>query len=333
MHYTEKCPPTLTAASIWMHLATTATKDGKGHHFDAVKALLKANIDEEICIKVIDEYQEFPGGVGLLKKAIYGLVQAGRCWDSKYCDDMTTIGFEQPKVYPCVFRKTIDGEVKMVVVVHVNDILAHAKDQATIERLTAELGRNFRLKDMGDAKYYMGYHITRDRKARELKFQNLYVNSMLKTFGFEKANGMPAYLSKADKPQTPKSKKEMLKFPYRVAVGALMWTETMIRPYIACAVRAVARLCKNSVLAHKEVVLKATQYLLQTKEWGITYGGQGCGLNMGAYTDTDCGACLDTRRSVSGAIVMLAKGARSAGTRGCKQWRRRVPSRLSTLSY
>ena len=38
------------------------------------------------------------------------------------------------------------------------------------------------------------------------------------------------------------------------------------------------------------------------------YGGQGCGLCMEAYTDSDFGACLDTRRSVSGAVLMLAKG-------------------------
>ena len=30
---------------------------------------------------------------------------------------------------------------------------------------------------------------------------------------------------------------------------------------------------------------------------------------MEAYTESDFGACLDTRRSVSGAVVMLAKGA------------------------
>ena len=35
---------------------------------------------------------------------------------------------------------------------------------------------------------------------------------------------------------------------------------------------------------------------------------QCCGLCMEAYTDSDFGACLDTRRSVSGAVLMLAKG-------------------------
>ena len=57
----------------------------------------------------------------------------------------------------------------MVVVVHVDDILAHTKDQATMERFAAELERKFKLKSMGDANYYMGCYITRGRKAHKLK--------------------------------------------------------------------------------------------------------------------------------------------------------------------
>ena len=48
---------------------------------------------------------------------------------------------------------------------------------------------------------------------------------------------------------------------------------------------------------------------------GITYGGQGCGLNMEAYTDSGFEAFLDTRRSVSGAVGMLAEGAVSWNSR------------------
>ena len=228
---------------------------------------------------------------------------------------MTAIGFEQAKADPCVFRKVVDGEAEMVVIVHVDDILAHAKDKATMDRFAAELGQKFKLKDMGDAGYNMGCHITRNRKTRELKFdQHLYVESMVKRFDVKKttkiptASGVPT-LSEADEPRNPEEKEEMRKFPYREAVGALMWTATMTRPDIACAVRAVARFCENPGPAHKKAVMKILQYLLHTKEWGITYGGQGCGLCMEAYTDSDFGACLDTRRSISGAVLMLAKGA------------------------
>ena len=193
IHYMETYSPTPATASIRMILATAAAKDRELRHFDAEQAFLKANIDEEIYIEIPEEFQEFPGALGLLNKAIYGLVQAGRCWNNKFCDDMTAIGFEQAKVDPCVLRKVVDGEAEMVVVVHVDDILAHAKDQATMDRFAAELGQKFKLKDMCDAGYYMGCHITRNRKARELKLdQDLYVESMVKTFDVKKATKIPA---------------------------------------------------------------------------------------------------------------------------------------------
>ena len=73
-----------------------------------------------------------PGGMGLLNN-IYELVQAGRCLFNIICDK-----FEESEADRRVFRKFGDGEVEMVVFVHMNDILAHA--QATVERFAAELG-------------------------------------------------------------------------------------------------------------------------------------------------------------------------------------------------
>ena len=35
---------------------------------------MKADIDEEIYIEIPEEFQKFPGAVGRLNKAIYGLV-------------------------------------------------------------------------------------------------------------------------------------------------------------------------------------------------------------------------------------------------------------------
>ena len=338
VHYTENYSPTPATASIRMLLAMAATKDGQLRHFDAEQVLLKADIDEEIYVEIPEEFQQFPGAVGRLNKAICGLVQSGRCWNKMFCDDMAAIGSEQAKADPCVFRKVVDGEAEMVVIVDVDGILAHAKAQATMDRFAAELRQKFKLKDMSDAGYYMGCYIARNRKARRLKLdQHLYVKSMVKRFDVKKATKMPAAsgmptLSKADEPRNPEEKEEMRKFPYREAVGALMWTVTMTRPDIACAVRAVAKFCENPGPVHKKTVMKILRYLLHTKEWVIMYGGQDCGLCTEAYKDSDFGACLDTRQSVSGVVLMLAK-CRSAGTQGCKTRQHRVARRQSTLLY
>ena len=51
----------------------------------------------------------------------------------------------------CLFHKFDDGEVEMVMVVHADDIIAHANYQETMEMFAAELGRKFSLKEMVDA--------------------------------------------------------------------------------------------------------------------------------------------------------------------------------------
>ena len=96
-----------------------------------------------------------------------------------------------------------------------------------METLAAELGKKFKVKDMGDAKYYMGCMVTRNRKALELKLdQHLYVKSVMETFGVQKASRVPSSsevptLSKTDELQT-QEKYKMLKFPCRDALGILM---------------------------------------------------------------------------------------------------------------
>ena len=71
----------------------------------------------------------------ILLNKIYGLVQAGRCLFNINCHK-----FEQSEAGRRVFRKFDDGEAEVVVLVHMDDILAQA--QATMERFAAELGGN-----------------------------------------------------------------------------------------------------------------------------------------------------------------------------------------------
>ena len=72
------------------------------------------------------------------------------------------------------------------------------------------------------------------------------VKSMVEKFGVQKARGHQLFRGgqsflQANEPQTPEEEEYMFKFPYREAMGALIWTPTMTRPDVACALRAVAR--------------------------------------------------------------------------------------------
>ena len=70
----ESSSPTLTASSMRAVLATAAVNNWELRHIDVEQAYLQANIDEEINIELPEDYRAFPNAVGLLRKAIFGLV-------------------------------------------------------------------------------------------------------------------------------------------------------------------------------------------------------------------------------------------------------------------
>ena len=68
---------------------------------------------------------------------MYGLVQAGKCLFNIFCDDK----FGQSEADRRVFRKFDDVNIEMVVLIHMDDILAHA--QLTMDRFAAEIVGKF----------------------------------------------------------------------------------------------------------------------------------------------------------------------------------------------
>lgn len=87
-HCTESPSPTATAAIIRMALATGVLEDMEMRHVDFEQAFLMSEIDTKFYIELPEEYRKFPDAVGGLSKAIYGLVQFGRCWNLKPTGDL-----------------------------------------------------------------------------------------------------------------------------------------------------------------------------------------------------------------------------------------------------
>ena len=197
---------------------------------------LEANVKEELYIELPEDYRDSCGQMGRLQKAIYGLVHAGLLRSKTFSAELAVRGFEQCQAGPCVFRRILRGKVVVIIMAYVDDLLVASETKHDEEQAINDLRSCFTIKDVGEAGFYLGYRITRDRDAGTLKLdQYNHVRTIASKFNVEKTSTTPAAagakpLSKDDAPQTEVETGKMRVTPYREAVGALMWAATMTRP-------------------------------------------------------------------------------------------------------
>jgi hypothetical protein len=96
-------------------------------------------------------------------------------------------------------------------------------------------------------------------------------------------------------------------FPYREAIGSLLYLALVTRPDISFAVGQAARFVENFDSSHCKAVRQIIAYLKGTSNYGICFNGMDPSPVIG-YSDADYAGCLDTRRSTTGSIFMLNGG-------------------------
>jgi hypothetical protein len=91
----------------------------------------------DIILKVFPSMKRYLGSdrvlYGVLRKALYGCVQASRLWYLKLSQFLKNAGYENSEMEPCVFRKVAKDEV-FLLVVYVDDVLIIASEDE-IKRL------------------------------------------------------------------------------------------------------------------------------------------------------------------------------------------------------
>ncbi|XP_042954512.1 secreted RxLR effector protein 161-like [Carya illinoinensis] len=101
---------------------------------------------------------------------------------------------------------------------------------------------------------------------------------------------------------------QMKSVPYASAVGSLMYAQICTRPDICLAVGLLGRYQSNPGLQHWIATKKVMRYLQGTKNYMLTYRHTE-NLQVVGYSDSDFVGCVDTRKSISGYIFLLAEGA------------------------
>ena len=133
--YTETFAPVAKLASLRTILALAAHEDWPIEVFDFLSAFLNGDLDEEI-------FMQLPSGtldesdtrrlVAKLRKAIYGLKQAGRTWYQMLYQALIDLGFKRAKYDHGVFYARTTGGV-IILAIHVDDCTITGTSQKLLD--------------------------------------------------------------------------------------------------------------------------------------------------------------------------------------------------------
>ena len=123
VNFNQTTAPTPAAAFVKTVSAVANQMGLTIYHLDVKQAYTTARLDSKIVMKLLGGCGELSGKYVDLEKALYGLKQSGLLWNDLLVETLVTVhGTEHCMTDPCVFRLTREGEVVMILTVHLDDV-------------------------------------------------------------------------------------------------------------------------------------------------------------------------------------------------------------------
>jgi len=262
-------------------------------------------------------YMQVPDGLeGMLEgcdcvqllRPLYGLKQAGRCWNHTLVGVLVGLGMVQQHSDPCLFIKHVKDGI-IIIFVHVDDMLVLVSHRAAFEFILRGLHKHFDVKDLGSPRLLLGIEIQRDETTGQIKlFQDRYIKTILMRFGMSNCREVDNPCDHNVVLNTTDGNTLAADIKYREAVGALLWASICTRPDIAFAVNNVARYVSEPRTPHWSAILRVFRYLHSTSGLGLVYKGGQSNHPFEVYCDSDYAGDRPTRRSTTGYMVMMGGG-------------------------
>jgi len=205
------------------------------------------------------------------------------------------------------------GSDLVIVLVYVDDLLITGNNQALIDDAQKTLHNKFKVKDLGQLRYFLGIEILRSDKGILLN-QRKYTLELLSKVGLGGAKPASTPMEMNIKLTTVEydSMVGNVNDPiltyvhsYQQLIGKLIYL-TITRPDICFAVQVLSQFMQHPKRSHWDAALRVLRYLKGAPGQGILLK-KGSITSLTAFCDSDWAACPNTRRSITGYIIMLGE--------------------------
>ncbi|GJS10156.1 putative RNA-directed DNA polymerase [Tanacetum coccineum] len=240
-----------------------------------------------------------------LKKSLYGLKQAPRQWNHKLTEALFEGGFVQSKNDHSLFIKN-KGNVSLYLLVYVDDLVITGNDIKEIESFKSFLKNKFKIKDLGELKYFLGIEVLKTETGLCLS-QRKYCLELLHEFGLLACR--PIMTPLPENIVLSHKESDSDKFltnitSYQKLVGKLIYL-THTRPDISYFVHCLSQHMHAPLRSHFDIALRVLKYLKLAPGLGVNFSKRKGDCLVTAFSDSDWAKCPVTRKSVSGYCVLI----------------------------
>ena len=336
LDFLETFSPVAQLASVRVVMAIIAGRNYVTIQIDITQAYMHADLEEEIYIELPRNIRQYHKDgrdiVWRLKKALYGLRQAGACWHADIDKALRAFGFRASLHDPCIYMLNNDRYC-MMLGLYVDDLICGSSSDEGLDELHSYLLRRFQRITRSELTCVLGIEISKQHDGSYLLHQTSYLAKLVADYPEVKEFDTPMdvnfKISSHDSPKTPAEllANAGLQRKYATLVGQLMWPSRACRPELATAVNILARFTHAPAQRHYNALLRVVGFVKRHPEMGLVYPsgantkditrdlaavskpqykhqGNICNRLL-AFVDSDHARSEDDRKSVSGCLIFL----------------------------